>query len=316
MVARTASRCWKNNNGKKLDDKKKNNQLAKKKKKLGLTNGCVSDAHSVVLTNSLIALSICVNTEVKWSQQCWFLFIWMKLCQHSSSSLHISSMAKSIYREHFHPAAHSQMENWDSSTETGAERESFGKVMNEHNFSWAHWIFLWLVRENKAHGHWGTAPRFGHFIPFHLYDTFRCPWWLRKIRFYSLIASTFSLNTDLWGLQESLAVGVLAGKAPEHRPPVDRASEGKASEGKDQGRSLGLLEGSLAAHSQLLVGTVPQGPGCSWEGACRNLAEGVHKCCYEVGWSHPYQGIRSYPGTWCEGSLTLLQEKPVKRKGV
>lgn len=94
-------------------------------------------------------------------------------------------------------------------------------------------------------------------------------------------------KTHPWGHQESLAVWILAGKAPEGRVPVGRASEGKASEGKDQGQTLGQPGGSLAVHNQLLVGKVPLGLGCSWEGAYRNLAEGVHRRCYEVGWSHP-----------------------------
>lgn len=91
----------------------------------------------------------------------------------------------------------------------------------------------------------------------------------------------------MWGHRESLAVRVLAGKAPEGRVLVGRASEGKAFEGRDQGQTRDLPVGSLAVHSRLLVGMVPLGLGCSWEGACRTLAEGVHRRCYEVGWSHP-----------------------------
>lgn len=97
----------------------------------------------------------------------------------------------------------------------------------------------------------------------------------------------FGLTTHPMGHQESLVVRPLADKAPVGRVPVGRASEGKASEGRDQGQNLGLPGGSPAVHSQLLVGTVLLGLGCSWEGAYRNLAEGVHKRCYEVGCSHP-----------------------------
>lgn len=80
---------------------------------------------------------------------------------------------------------------------------------------------------------------------------------------------------------------VLADKAPEDRVPVGRASEGKASVGRDQGQTRGPPGGNPAVRSRLLVGTVPLGLGCSWEGACRNLAVGVHRHCYEVGWSLP-----------------------------
>lgn len=73
----------------------------------------------------------------------------------------------------------------------------------------------------------------------------------------------FGLTTHLWGRQESLAVRVLADKAPGGRVPVGRASEGKASEGRDQGRNLGLPGGSPVVRSPLLVGMVPLGLGCS-----------------------------------------------------
>lgn len=79
--------------------------------------------------------------------------------------------------------------------------------------------------------------------------------------------------------------------------PVGRASGGKASEGMDQGRNQDLPEGSLAAHNQQLVGRALLGLGCSWEGAYQNLAEEARTRCYGVGWSHPYQGIHSCPGT-------------------
>lgn len=113
-----------------------------------------------------------------------------------------------------------------------------------------------------------------------------------------------TFKTHLWGRQESLAG--LADKGPVDRVPVRRASEDKASEGRDQGQTLGQPGGSLAVHSQLLVGKVPLGLGCSWEAAYRNLAEEVHRRCYEVGWSHPLQGIHSCPGTLCRGGLNLL----------
>lgn len=88
----------------------------------------------------------------------------------------------------------------------------------------------------------------------------------------------FSLTTHQWGLQESLAVQVLAERAPEGTAPEGTAPVGRASEGRDQGQKLGLPGGSLAGHSQPLVGTVLLGPGCSWVGACRNPAEGVRTC--------------------------------------
>lgn len=99
-----------------------------------------------------------------------------------------------------------------------------------------------------------------------------------------------TFKTHLWGHQESLAGLVdkgLVRRVPVDRVPVHRASEDKASEGRDQGQTLGQPGGSLAVHSQLLVGKVPLGLGCSWEAAYRNLAEGAHRRCYEVGWSHP-----------------------------
>lgn len=123
---------------------------------------------------------------------------------------------------------------------------------------------------------------------------------------------TFSFTTHRWDLRESLTVGGLADKAPEGRVPV-----GKASEGKDQGQNLGLPGGSPAARSQLLVGMVPLGPDCSWEGACRNLTEGVRRCCYEGGWSHPYQGNHSCPGTWLcrkahSAARTICKKKRIR----
>lgn len=100
-----------------------------------------------------------------------------------------------------------------------------------------------------------------------------------------------------WGLQESLAVQVLADMAPEGTVPVDRASEGR-----DRERSLGLPGESQAvriraAHIRLLVGRAPLGLGCSLGGVHRTLAEGVHRHHYEVGWSHPLWDTYSCPGT-------------------
>lgn len=136
-----------------------------------------------------------------------------------------------------------------------------------------------------------------------------CSLWWGKNSFH--VSTVYhNLITHPSGHWQSRAVQVLAGKDPEGRVPVGRAPEGKVPEGRvperraSEGRAP--QEGSLAVHSWLLVGKALLDLGCSWEEAQRNPAEEDRKHCCEVGWSPPWSGICSCPGTWYCQRLQLL----------